>query len=83
MNIAAIVTWKNNGTRRPHGQTMGADGSGEFARVFMGDDVLDANTKMREFIKELLTQQEYRGHIEIRSAILNDEGYHGRPITIS
>lgn len=82
MSIAVIVMWENKGSRKICGQTLGADGAGTFAKVFVGEDLIKADRLARKFVEHLLTHQEYRGHIKIKGVVSADEGFYGSPIQI-
>lgn len=73
-DIGAVLVFRDNGTHRPCGQTVGADGKGDYAYVFKGN-VRDAENAAREFIKKL--EVEYPRRIGPVMLITTDETYNG------
>ena len=62
--LGAVLTYKTSGCRRAHGQTIGADGAGEFSVLFMGSPD-DADTAAREYLAKM-----QRAGMTIQSAMV-------------
>ncbi len=79
--IQAVITYRNNGTRRPCGQTIGADGRGTFAILVRADTPEKGDELAREQIKGLESCAEYRSHITDVVLVVGYETYGGNAIT--
>ena len=75
--IGAVITYKHTGICGACGQTVGADGSGEYAVVIHGDDLDKVDCYVLAFISRYLLHP-YIKNIKIVSA---RETYSGNPIT--
>lgn len=78
--LGGVLSYTTTGHRRPCGQTVGANGAGDFCIVFLGNRE-DAEIKAREHLRKMETNG-YR----ITAAIFvpNDDlgGYGGNPLRI-
>lgn len=72
VNVVAVLAYRSNGRRGAHGQTIGADGSGDFVVLYRGDEFA-ALVKANEEIRTL----EAAGHRLSFAAIVHGEGYSG------
>ncbi|WP_171963133.1 hypothetical protein [Bordetella trematum] len=72
VNVVAVLAYRSNGRRGAHGQTIGADGSGDFVVLYRGDEFA-ALVKANEEIRTL----EAAGHRLSFAAIVHGEGYFG------
>ena len=79
--VGAIVTYIDNGTRRPCGQTVGADGKGLYAVVFESDNIDAAEEEARSFIKKLEASREYFCHYTEIHLVIAGEYFSGPSIT--
>ena len=79
-NVQAVITYRNNGTRRPCGQTIGADGSGTFAILISADTPEEGDELAREQIKKLESYAQYRAHITDVVLVVGYEMYGGNAI---
>jgi hypothetical protein len=61
--IQAVITYKNNGARSHCGQTVGADGRGEYAVLVEADTPEAGDEKAREYVKKLISFAQYPTHI--------------------
>lgn len=48
-----VLTYSIRGGKRPCGQTVGADGSGDYAVIYTGYSNYDANQKARELLRQI------------------------------
>lgn len=78
--LGGVLSYSTAGHRRPCGQTIGANGCGDFCIVFLGDRE-QAETKARDYLRNM----EKNGY-RITQAIFvpNDEqgGWGGNPLRI-
>lgn len=75
--LGAILTYTTLGHKRPCGQTIGANGAGEFAVLIYG-----APDAAYDRAKSILDSLKRSGHrIEQASIVQNEEGYFGPVIT--
>ena len=81
MPINAVITYRDNGTRRPCGQTVGADGRGDYAVLFDTETPEKADETAREYIKKL-NQYEYQGRITNIVLVVAYEGFCGNAFHI-
>lgn len=77
--IGAVLTWMDSGTKRPCGQTVGADGRGYFCVIFIGDPDI-AWTAAIDYCKGLEGFE--RGRISEVHLIPMIEGFHGFHIRV-
>ncbi|MGN3704505.1 hypothetical protein [Achromobacter xylosoxidans] len=71
-DVVALLVYKSKGRPGAHGQTLGANGAGEFAVLYRGDEFA-ALVKANEEIRAL----EAAGHRLDFAAIIHGEGYSG------
>ena len=71
-DVVAVLVYKSKGRPGAHGQTLGANGAGEFAVLYRGDEFA-ALVKANEEIRAL----EAAGHRLDFAAIIHGEGYSG------
>lgn len=71
-DVVAVLVYRSKGRPGAHGQTLGANGAGEFAVVYRGDEFA-ALVKANEEIRAL----EAAGHRLDFAAIIHGEGYSG------
>lgn len=76
--IQCIITYKYLGSRGICGQTVGADGKGDYAEVFISNTYEEIAEKTLERIKEL----QRTSRIVDLKCIYDIEGYYGSPIKI-
>ena len=76
--IGTVLTYEHTGIRGAGGQTVGADGSGQYAVVFLGDNAEETEIAARSYIKCWL-QKPYVKHIHLVSA---SETYSGIPLQV-
>ena len=75
--LGAVLTYKTSGRNGICGQTMGADGSGEYSMLIYGTPD-DADTYARDYIKRM----ELSGYKILSASIVrNEEGFCGSFIT--
>ena len=76
--LGAVLTYRTTGHNRPCGQTIGANGLGEYVVLITGDPV-DAEQAAREYLRNL-----ERNGYRITEAILvtNEDAYAGKPISV-
>lgn len=75
--IGAVLAYDTNGHSKPCGQTMGANGAGQFVVVFHGT-IEQSDAAAREHIRRL----EHAGYRFNTCLLVNaEEGYHGPVIT--
>ena len=78
-HIGAVLFFDSPGSRGPHNQTIGADGSGEKCVIFLGE-VEEAHSKALQYLKD------YQGYLGRRVKtcfiVRNEEGVSGQPVTI-
>ena len=78
--IQAIITYRNNGSRRPGGQQVGSDGRGDFA-VLIDEETIEKGILSADiFLTKLKTYAEYKGHIDNIMVVYNQESYLGNCI---
>ena len=53
MTINAVLTYRDKGTRRACGQTVGADGRGDYAVLFDSETVPEAEDAAYAYVKQL------------------------------
>lgn len=80
--IGAIITYKNNGTHHPCGQTVGADGRGTWAIIFNAETIELAEKEAYQYIDKLKDYAEYLGHITEIHIITAEETFCGNGIQI-
>jgi hypothetical protein len=80
MRIGAILTYVDHGTRRPCGQTVGADGAGTYCKIFLGP-IDRANEAARNLVREIDGREP--GRITDICIVTAENGYYGSPITIT
>ena len=73
--MRAILTYENLGSKRLCGQTIGADGTGEFCIIYTGDEI-----KIHSAIKELLFSLEKTRQLGKYIIVWDEETYFGSPI---
>ena len=71
-DVVAVLVYRSKGRSGVHGQTIGADGAGEFAVLYRGDEFA-ALVKANQEIREL----EAAGHRLDFAAIIHGDGYSG------
>lgn len=76
--IGTVLTYDHTGIRGVCGQTVGADGSGQYAVVFLGDTAETTAEAARDYVKKWL-QHAYIKNIRIVSAL---ETYSGIPLQV-
>lgn len=76
--LGCVLTYSTTGHNRPCGQTIGANGLGEYVVLITGDTV-DAEQAAREYLRNL-----ERNGYRITEAIIvtNEEAYSGKPISV-
>ena len=75
--IAAILTYKHCGIRSACGQTVGADGAGDYAVVFIADNPDLALEDARQYASWLT-----KPYIKELKIITAHDTYHGCPILV-
>jgi len=65
--IGTVLTYEHTGIRGACGQTVGADGRGTYAVVFLGENTEETEIAARAYVKMWL-QQAYVKHIHLVSA---------------
>lgn len=80
--IGAVLTYLDNGSRRICGQTLGADGRGMFAVLFESETVDMAHEKAREYIGNIVSKSEYKGHITEIHIVPAEECYYGNAVRV-
>lgn len=80
--IQAVITYRNNGTHRACGQTVGADGRGTFAILVEADTPEAGEEKAYTHVKLLKDSMEYPKHITDIVVVDGYEGYGGKAITV-
>ncbi len=79
IRIGAVITYYDTGTKQRCGQTMGADGSGGYCVVFLGEPE-QAEEAAREYIKKI--DKHARGRIKEVHLVSALETYHGLPVLV-
>ena len=76
--LGAVLTYRTTGHNRPCGQTIGANGLGEYVVLITGDPD-HAYQAAREYLRDL-----ERNGYRITEAILvtNEDAYSGKPISV-
>lgn len=76
--LGCVLTYRTTGHSRPCGQTIGANGLGEYVVLFTGTP-MDAELCARRYLQNL----EHNGY-RITEAILvtNEDAYSGKPISV-
>lgn len=75
--VTTVLVYRDKGRLGVGGQTIGANGAGEFAVIYYDLDEVEANIHARSTIRGLET----RGHKITEAFIVSGEGYHGPVIT--
>jgi hypothetical protein len=80
MGIQAVITFYDRGASGIGGQTVGADGRGEYAVIFEADTVEMVEDEVNNYVAKL----KIWGHRRIceLKVIMNHEGFLGSPITV-
>ena len=78
--IQAVITYRNNGTRRPCGQTVGADGRGTYAILIEAETPEAGDEKAKDQIRQLEKCAEYSKHITDIVLVVGYEGFCGNAI---
>lgn len=76
--IGTVLTYEHLGVPGAGGQTVGADGRGQYAVVFLGNNPEETEIAARSYIKCWL-QKPYVKNIHLVSAV---EGYSGIPLQV-
>lgn len=74
-DVRILLVYRMGVSRGVHGQTIGADGSGDFAVGFTGKDYAEADAKFGRFCEALETNKRSRGQsYEILSVVTDSWG---------
>ena len=73
--MRAVLTYEDTGSKRIGGQTIGADGSGEFCIIYTGDE-----EKIHLAAKKVLADLESSHRLGKWLLVYDEEGYYGKSI---
>lgn len=74
--MKVILTYKDTGSKRPCGQTVGANGAGAFAIIFNGDD----EKAIHDEIKKILDRIDHDGRLDGYCVVWDGDHFSGPAI---